>query len=191
MFRCEKLEVALTAAPGAKHHRLVARGHVDGEWSHRRRRTEIGIKKYTTVEKIPSGSIVRAACCHVKQGRALHVHRDAPLLLDCLLEYKKIENQINVEIVGDQDKIEKAEHMAKVCANVIDLKPNIVFTEKEVSALAQHFLLKAEITAIRRLRKTDNNQLARRRWCLRRHRTAKLSKFAEMQRSTRASWLSK
>lgn len=41
------------------------------------------------------------------------------------------------------------------------MKPDLVFTEKGISDLAQHFLLKAGITAIRRLKKTDNNRLAR------------------------------
>ena len=36
-----------------------------------------------------------------------------------------------------------------------------MFTEKGVSELAQHYLVKAGITAIRRLLKTDNNRLAR------------------------------
>lgn len=48
-----------------------------------------------------------------------------------------------------------------MCDDVIRVKPDVVFTEKGVSDLAQHFLLKAGITAIRRLKKTDNNRLAR------------------------------
>ena len=34
-------------------------------------------------------------------------------------------------------------------------------TEKGISDLAQHYLLKAGITCLRRLRKTDNNRIAR------------------------------
>ncbi len=40
-------------------------------------------------------------------------------------------------------------------------KPDIVITEKGVSDLAQHYFLKAGITAFRRLRKTDQNRVAR------------------------------
>lgn len=40
-------------------------------------------------------------------------------------------------------------------------KPDIVVTEKGVSDLAQHYFAKAGITAFRRLRKTDNNRMAR------------------------------
>ncbi|EDS32433.1 chaperonin [Culex quinquefasciatus] len=82
-------------------------------------------------------------------------------LLDCPLEYKKGESQIN-EIVGDQDfsKLLQEEHVAKVCADMVALLPEDVFTEMGVSDLAQQFLLNVG-TAIRQLRKTGNNRLAR------------------------------
>ena len=41
------------------------------------------------------------------------------------------------------------------------MKPDLIITEKGISDLAQHFLVKANITAIRRLRKSDNNRVAR------------------------------
>ncbi|KXJ79086.1 T-complex protein 1 subunit gamma [Aedes albopictus] len=136
-------------------------------------RTEIDIKKYAKVEKIPGGSIddscvlkgvmLNKDVTHPKMRR--YIENPRIVLLDCPLEYKKGESQTNVEIVGDQDftkllQIEE-EHVAKVCADIIAVKPDVVFTEKGVSDLAQHFLLKAGITAIRRLRKTDNNRVAR------------------------------
>ena len=48
-----------------------------------------------------------------------------------------------------------------MCDEIIALKPDLVITEKGVSDLAQHFLVKAGITAIRRVRKSDNNRIAR------------------------------
>ena len=48
-----------------------------------------------------------------------------------------------------------------MCDKIIAVKPDVLFTEKGVSDLAQHYLMKAGITAIRRLKKTDNNRLAR------------------------------
>lgn len=48
-----------------------------------------------------------------------------------------------------------------MCDDIIRLKPDLIFTEKGISDLAQHFLVKAGITALRRLKKTDNNRLAR------------------------------
>lgn len=53
------------------------------------------------------------------------------------------------------------EFVKRQCDDIITLKPDIVFTEKGISDLAQHFLLKAGISAIRRVRKSDNNRIAR------------------------------
>lgn len=53
------------------------------------------------------------------------------------------------------------EHVKRQCDEIIALKPDVVFTEKGVSDIAQHFLLKAGISAIRRVRKSDNNRIAR------------------------------
>ena len=47
------------------------------------------------------------------------------------------------------------------CAEIAAHKPDVVITEKGLSDLAMHFLTKAGISAIRRLRKTDNNRIAR------------------------------
>ena len=48
-----------------------------------------------------------------------------------------------------------------LCPQIIAHKPDIVITEKGVSDLAQHYFVKAGITAFRRLRKSDNNRIAR------------------------------
>lgn len=136
-------------------------------------RTEIDIKKYAKVEKIPGGSIddstvlrgvmLNKDVTHPKMRR--HIVNPRIVLLDCSLEYKKGESQTNVEISGDTDftkllQIEE-EFVQRICEDIIAVKPDLVFTEKGVSDLAQHYLLKAGITAIRRLRKTDNLRVAR------------------------------
>merc|ERR1719240_2421441 len=53
------------------------------------------------------------------------------------------------------------EYIENQCAQIIAFKPDIVITEKGVSDLAQHYFVKAGITAFRRLRKTDSNRVAR------------------------------
>ncbi|XP_055904805.1 T-complex protein 1 subunit gamma [Eupeodes corollae] len=136
-------------------------------------RLEVDIKRYAKVEKVPGGSLedscvlrgvmLNKDVTHAKMRR--YIENPRIVLLDCSLEYKKGESQTNVEIVGEQDfsrmlQIEE-EYVQKICADVIAVKPDIVFTEKGVSDLAQHYLLKAGITAIRRLRKTDNLRVAR------------------------------
>ncbi len=135
---------------------------------------EIDIKKYAKVEKIPGGAIedcrvlrgVMFAKDVVSPGRMRRrIERPRVLLLDCTLEYKKGENQTNVEITKEEDwatllKMEE-EWIERTCALIIALKPDVVITEKGLSDLAAHFLAKAGISAIRRVRKTDNNRIAR------------------------------
>ena len=53
------------------------------------------------------------------------------------------------------------EYIKKMCDEVVAYKPDLVITEKGVSDLAQHFLIKAGISVLRRVRKSDNNRIAR------------------------------
>ena len=134
---------------------------------------EVDIKRYARIEKIPGGDMddcmvmdgvmLNKDVTHSKMRRKIVNPR--VLLLDCSLEYKKGESQTSVEMSSEADwdtllKLEE-EHVERLCADIISHKPDIVFTEKGVSDLAQHYLQKANITAIRRLKKTDNNRVAR------------------------------
>ena len=134
---------------------------------------EVDLKRYAKVEKIPGGEISDCAVLkgvmfnkdttHSKMRRRIENPRI--LLLDSPLEYKKGESQTNVEITDEKDwnimlKMEE-EYVENMCMEIIAQKPDIVITEKGVSDLAQHYLAKANITAFRRLRKTDNNRIAR------------------------------
>ena len=126
------------------------------------------------MEKIPGGELEE---CEVLQGVMFNKDVVAPqrmkrrienpriLLLDCPLEYKKGENQTNVEITKEEDwaALLKAEEdwMEKTCNNIIRFKPDVVITEKGLSDFAMTFLARAGISAVRRLRKTDNNRIAR------------------------------
>jgi len=57
----------------------------------------------------------------------------------------------------EQEEIE----VRKFCDQILAVKPDLVITEKGVSDLAQHFLMKGGVSCIRRIRKTDNNRIAR------------------------------
>ena len=100
------------------------------------------------------------------------------LLLDCPLEYKKGESMTNVEVKNENDwetLLKMEEEQIKVqCAEIAKFKPDLVFTEKGVSDLAQHYLLQNDITVIRRLRKTDNNRIARATGATIVHRTSEI-----------------
>jgi T-complex protein 1 subunit gamma len=88
------------------------------------------------------------------------------VLLDCPLEYKKGESMTNMEFTKEDDfkkalEMEETEVM-RMCEHILAVKPDLVITEKGVSDTAQHFLLtKGNVACIRRLRKTDNNRVAR------------------------------
>uniref|UniRef100_A0A8C2WX03 T-complex protein 1 subunit gamma n=1 Tax=Cyclopterus lumpus TaxID=8103 RepID=A0A8C2WX03_CYCLU len=79
-------------------------------------------------------------------------------------KYAKVE-KTDIEISKEEDFARilqmEEEYIQHICEDVIRLKPDLVFTEKGISDLAQHYLMKANITAIRRVRKTDNNRIAR------------------------------
>ncbi|WIA44269.1 hypothetical protein OEZ86_007080 [Tetradesmus obliquus] len=135
---------------------------------------EVDVKNYAKIEKIPGGTIED---CKVLRGVMFNKDVVVPgrmrrrianpriLLLDCPLEYKKGESQTAVELMKEEDwaALLKAEEewVAGACAQIVALKPDLVVTEKGLSDLAAHFLTKAGISAIRRLRKTDNNRIAR------------------------------
>ncbi len=133
----------------------------------------VDLKRYARVEKVPGGEIessrvldgvmLNKDVTHPKMRRRIENPRI--VLLDCPLEYKKGESQTNIEITKEEDwnrvlEIEE-EQIKTMCDKIIEFKPDLLFTEKGVSDLAQHYLLKANITAIRRVRKMDNNRIAR------------------------------
>ncbi|KAF3333643.1 T-complex protein 1 subunit gamma [Carex littledalei] len=135
---------------------------------------EVDIKKYIKVEKVPGGQLEDSK---VLKGVMFNKDVVAPgkmrrkivnpriMLLDSPLEYKKGENQTNAELMKEEDwevllKMEE-EYIENLCAQILKFKPDLVITEKGLSDLACHFLSKAGVTAIRRLRKTDNNRIAK------------------------------
>ena len=134
---------------------------------------DIDIKRYAKIEKVPGGSIddsiVIDGCMfnkdHVHPKMKRRIENPRVLLLDCPLEYRKAETTINVEVSKEQDwetLLQQEEDFLRAQAKaIIALKPTVVVTEKGLSDLTAHFLAKAGITAIRRLRKTDNNRIAR------------------------------
>lgn len=136
-------------------------------------RKEIDIKKYARVEKIPGG-IIEDSCVlrgvminkdvtHPRMRR--YIKNPRIVLLDSSLEYKKGESQTDIEITREEDFTRilqmEEEYIQQLCEDIIHLKPDVVITEKGISDLAQHYLMRANITAIRRVRKTDNNRIAR------------------------------
>ena len=74
------------------------------------------------------------------------------------------------------------DYIERQCAEIAKHKPDLVITEKGLSDLAMHFLTRAGISAIRRLRKTDNNRIARATGATIVHRRARVPRPAHMPR---------
>ncbi len=136
-------------------------------------RKEIDIKRYARIEKIPGGAMeesevlkgvmINKDIVHPRMRRRIENPRI--LLLDCNLEYKKGESQTSLEFTKETDfarglQLEE-DYIKSICEDIIKFKPDLIITEKGISDLAQHYLVKANISAIRRLRKSDNNRIAR------------------------------
>lgn len=137
------------------------------------RKLNLEIKRYAKVEKIPGGMLEE---CRVLDGVMLnkdvthgqmsrHIKNPRVLLLDCPLEYKKGESQTSLEMSSEQDMIDtlqqEVNEVAQMCNFILKHNPDVVITEKGVSDVAQHFLMKGNCSVIRRVRKTDNNRIAR------------------------------
>jgi len=135
---------------------------------------DVDIKNYIKVEKVPGGQLEDS---RVLKGVMINKDVVAPgkmrrkivnpriILLDSPLEYKKGENQTNAELLKEEDwslllKMEE-EYIEELCMQILKFKPDLVITEKGLSDLACHYLSKHGVSAIRRLRKTDNNRIAK------------------------------
>jgi len=136
-------------------------------------RKEIDIKRYVRIEKLPGGEITDS---NVIMGVVLNkdithnamrrrIENPRILLLDCTLEYKKLESMAIIDVKEESHWTDilkqEEEYIVKMCNEIIALKPDVVFTEKGLADLAAHYLMKNNITALRRVRKTDNNRIAR------------------------------
>ena len=134
---------------------------------------EVDLKRYVRVEKIPGGElsesrVIRGVMLnkdvtHASMRRRIEHPRI--VLLDCSLEYVKAESVASLEIheaeAWDRALKQEEEAVKAMCDAILALKPDLVITEKGISDLAQHYLQKANVSALRRVRKSDNNRLAR------------------------------
>jgi thermosome len=87
------------------------------------------------------------------------------LLLNAALEFKKTEvnAKINISTPGQaQAFLDEEEHMVHTMVNkVVKSGATVIFCQKGIDDVAQHYLAKAGILAVRRLKKSDIENLAR------------------------------
>eukprot|EP00127_Corallochytrium_limacisporum_P006214 Clim_evm31s221 gene=Clim_evmTU31s221 len=134
---------------------------------------EIDIKRYAKVEKIPGGEIEESRVLQgvmfnkdvIHQKMKRRIEKPRIILLDCPLEYKKGESQTNVEISKEDDwnrylQIEE-EKIKEMALDILKFRPDLIITEKGISDYAAHIFAQHGVSAIRRLRKSDNLRVAR------------------------------
>jgi thermosome len=87
------------------------------------------------------------------------------LLLNTAIEIKDTEVDAEISITSPdqlQSFLDQEEQMLKkLVQKVIDSGANVVFCQKGIEELAQHYLAKAGIFAVRRIKKSDMEKLAR------------------------------
>ena len=132
--------------------------------------------------RVLSGVMLNKDIVHPQMRR--RIHKPRIVLLDCPLEYKKGESQTNIEISKEADfarinQIEEEQVKAMV-DRILEFNPDLVITEKGISGAsfrlcgalfvncppyrtdyARYFFAKANISALRRVRRSDNNWIAR------------------------------
>lgn len=153
-------ELALKAAQMVRTNRVGERG------------ADIDIKTDIKIEKVLGafeecevldGVLLEKEIVHSQMRRRIENPRI--LLIDTSLEYKKGESVTNLEFSKDSDfsralQIEE-EQVRGMCAKILELKPDVVITEKGISDLALSILFENNVTAIRRIKKSESIRIAK------------------------------
>jgi len=112
---------------------------------------------------IISGVILEKDVLHPTMRRKIKNPR--VLLLDISIEYKKGESQTIVDIENSEDHSkllqEEEKVVKKMCDDILKVKPDLIITEKGMCDQAIQIFASNNITALRRLRKTDNERISR------------------------------
>jgi len=86
-------------------------------------------------------------------------------LIDVALEIEKTETDAKIEITSPEQMqafLQQEERMLKeMVGKITKSKANVIFTQKGIDDVAQHYLAKAGIIAVRRVKKSDMEKLAR------------------------------
>ncbi len=128
---------------------------------------------YIKVEKKAGGSIADTALINgvlidkevAHPGMPKSVSNAKIALLDVALEIEKTETEAKIEITSPEQMeafLQQEEHMLKEMVEKIKKSgANVLFTQKGIDDVAQHYLAKEKILAARRIKKSDVENLAR------------------------------
>jgi thermosome len=126
-----------------------------------------------TVEKKVGGGITDSQLVHGMVIDKERLHPNMPksvtnakiALLNAAIEIEKTEVDAKIQITSPdqlQAFLDQEEVMLKDMVNrIVNSGANVVFTQKGIDDLAQHFLAKAGIYTVRRVKKSDMEKLAR------------------------------
>lgn len=138
--------------------------------------TENGVcdlKNNVKIEKILGGNMVQSGILDgiIINKDIIHpqmrkkIENPRIVILDTPLEYKKGESQTNYEFKNKDDFTKALEMEEKqirtMCQYILNVNPDIVVSEKGICDLALSILYQNNITALRRLKKTETVRLAK------------------------------
>ncbi len=128
---------------------------------------------YIGIEKKQGGSIRDSSLIdgiiidkeRVHPGMPKRVEKAKVALLNCALEVKKTETDAKIHVTDPQQLktfLDEEESMLhKLVDKIVKTRANVVFCQKGIDDVAQHYLSKVNILATRRVKKSDMEKLAR------------------------------
>jgi len=127
----------------------------------------IGVEKKhggsTDESQLINGLVIDKERAH--PGMPKRVKNAKIALLDCALEVKKTETDAEIRVTRPEQLrafLDEEEGMLRrMVDEIVATGANVVFCQKGIDDIAQHFLAKANIYAARRLKKSDMDKLAR------------------------------
>ncbi|KAI7900547.1 uncharacterized protein BX663DRAFT_149637 [Cokeromyces recurvatus] len=129
---------------------------------------DMDVRHYVKIKKIPGGLpndsfYVRGVMCtkNIAHKRmAIHLRNPKILILMFSLDYSRVEmeNQLlSIEPVISQER----EHIRKLVARIVALRPSLIVVKSTVSRLALEFLLEAQIPVIHNVKQSVIEAVAR------------------------------
>jgi thermosome len=143
----------------------VAEKKADGTWSVDDDNIQVVKKQGGSMDdtRMIAGIIVDKEAVH--PGMAKKVEKAKIALVDSALEVKKTEIDAKIEITDPSQLhafLDEEERMLKEMVDTVKKSgANVLFCQKGIDDLAQHYLSKAGIYAVRRVKKSDMEKLAK------------------------------
>ncbi|KAI5171030.1 T-complex protein 1 subunit gamma [Nematocida sp. LUAm3] len=130
------------------------------------------IKRHIRIEKVPGGvpedsHLINGIAIQkelIDQNMKKYITNPSILLIDFPLEYRKGENQANIEMTHPETfkralAVEE-EQIEKITQFLIDTKPSLIISEKGISDISSSLLKRNGISAVRRVKKSDLQRIA-------------------------------